>query len=205
MADAVRGRCAASLTDQPQPNSPRAASLSRIRGSQEHQTARTRPDAAANEPPKRAAPTRAIAAPTAPAPTMPTMPAPSTPILVYDGECGFCSRSARWMRRRLPASAQVQPLQALDLDAAGLTRQDALGAAWWIEGEGAHRRRYRGADAITRALTHAGGAWTVAGRIAASAPLRWPARAVYAVVARNRHRLRVRSSPQAGRALRPRR
>ena len=110
-------------------------------------------------------------------------------VLVYDGECGFCVRSARWIEARLPAGVGVEPWQSLDLEELGLSEQEAKAAVWWIDGHGASTRRARGAEAIGRSLVAAGGAWKTAGLLISHPPLLWLARPIYALVAANRHRL----------------
>ena len=109
--------------------------------------------------------------------------------LIYDGQCGFCIRSARWIEARLPDEARVEPWQSLDLDRLGLSRLDVEAAVWWIDDSrrGGRLRRARGAEAIGRSLIAAGGAWGVIGRLIAHRPLLWLARPVYALVAANRH------------------
>ena len=54
-------------------------------------------------------------------------------LLVYDGECGFCIRTARWIKARLPEDARVEPWQSLKLEQLGLSRADAEAAVWWLE------------------------------------------------------------------------
>ena len=110
-------------------------------------------------------------------------------ILVYDGECGFCIRSARWIEARLPAGVGVEPWQSLDLEELGLSEQEAQAAVWWIEGHGTSSRRARGAEAIGRSLLAAGGVWKLVGMLISRPPLLWLARPVYTLVAANRHRL----------------
>lgn len=116
------------------------------------------------------------------------MAVPNLPVLVFDGDCGFCTRSAEWVRCRLPAGsgASVEPWQRLDLDTLGLTQAEVTDAAWWVELDG---RRSRGHLAIAASLRTIGGAWGVVGRA-----LTWPvvssiAAVAYAVVARYRHKL----------------
>lgn len=110
-------------------------------------------------------------------------------LLVYDGECGFCVRSARWIEARLPVDARVEPWKALNLEELGLSQPDVQAAVWWIDGSGPATRRCRGAEAIGRSLVAAGGIWGVAGRLIIHPPLCWLARPAYALIAANRHRL----------------
>ena len=107
-------------------------------------------------------------------------------LLVFDGDCGFCARSARWIRRRLPESAAAEPWQALDLAGLGLTAVDVAEAAWWFSPD--LPRPVRGHEAIGRALAASGGARAVAGRLIAARPGAWISRPVYAAVSRNRRR-----------------
>ena len=110
-------------------------------------------------------------------------------LLVYDGQCGFCIRSARWIEARLPADARAEPWQSLELEQLGLSRTDAEAAVWWLEPHASHRRRWRGSDAIGRSLVAAGGAWTLIGLLIIHPPFCWLARPTYSLVAANRHRL----------------
>ena len=109
------------------------------------------------------------------------------PLLVFDGDCGFCTRSARWIQRKLPDGVGVEPWQALDLDELGLTVDDVTGAAWWLSP--GQPRPARGHEAIGRALVAANGFWGAMGELIVRRPGSWLARPVYAVIARNRHRM----------------
>ena len=108
-------------------------------------------------------------------------------MLVYDGDCGFCTRSADWIRRRLPGDVAVVPWQSLDeLGALGLSLDDVTTAAWWIDPPAAPRG---GHLAIGASLVAAGGAWRLIGRGLLAPPLRWIAAPIYRRIARDRHRL----------------
>lgn len=113
------------------------------------------------------------------------MVADQRPILVYDGDCAFCTRTARWAERRLHDRAAVRPWQALDLDALGLTEHDVTTAAWWVDGD----RRDAGHRSIGRALVAIGGLWRLLGWLLLLPPVSWIARPVYALIARNRHKM----------------
>ena len=109
-----------------------------------------------------------------------------TRLLVYDGDCGFCTKSARWAGAALPADADVQPWQALDLDELGLSERDVSEAAWWFDDAGA---KHRGSRAIAGVLAASRGWRRLAGRLLSVPPLSWLAIPVYALVARYRYRL----------------
>ena len=108
-------------------------------------------------------------------------------MLVFDGDCGFCTRCADWASARLPALTIVVPWQRIpDLAAVGLRPEDVTDAAWWIEGDGDRRR---GADAIAQTLVMIGGVYRWVGRAMQLPGLSTMAAIGYRVVARYRHRL----------------
>jgi predicted DCC family thiol-disulfide oxidoreductase YuxK len=107
-------------------------------------------------------------------------------MLVFDGDCAFCTTSARWIGRRLPASAAVQPWQALDLRSLGLSTRDVQTAAYWIDTD---RSTHRGHRAVARSLIAAGGAWGLVGRVLLIPPVSWLAALGYELVAHNRSKL----------------
>jgi predicted DCC family thiol-disulfide oxidoreductase YuxK len=124
------------------------------------------------------------------------------PTFVYDGDCAFCSSCARFVERRIPTRATVVPYQFADLDALGLTLEQAEAAVQWVGTDGAVAS---GPDAIALLLRDAGRLWRVPGsglqipvvRLAA-----WPA---YRWIADHRHLLpggtAACSLPQAQRDL----
>ena len=108
-------------------------------------------------------------------------------MLVYDGDCAFCTTSARWLAKRLPDDTEVVPWQQLDdLAALGLSQEDVQREAWWIDADG---RAHGGHLAVGRSLIAAGGAWRLAGWLLVVPPTSLVARVVYRLVARMRHRL----------------
>jgi predicted DCC family thiol-disulfide oxidoreductase YuxK len=121
-------------------------------------------------------------------PSVEGVTAPNLPVLVYDGDCGFCTSSATWVRRRLPLGTEVavEPWQSLDLTALRLSAADVAEAAWWVDAAGA---RHRGHHAIAAALRAIGGRWAVLGRLL-TLPLVSPLAALaYRLIARYRYRL----------------
>jgi predicted DCC family thiol-disulfide oxidoreductase YuxK len=112
---------------------------------------------------------------------------PPTDVLVFDGDCSFCTGIARWVERRLPAGTGIVPYQRVrDAAAYGLTEREVAAAAYWIDARG---RPHRGHLAFSRALQRMGGAWSVLGDLIEVPPISWLARVGYEIVARNRHRL----------------
>ena len=112
---------------------------------------------------------------------------PHLPVLVYDGDCGICTRTAHWVAHRLPEGdgTAVEPWQRLDLDALDLAPTDVESAAWWIDGNGVKHSGHRAVAASLRAI---GGRCGAVGRLLSVPPVSWLAQAVYSVVAANRRR-----------------
>lgn len=106
-------------------------------------------------------------------------------LLIFDGDCGFCTTTARWIERRLPDSVRVAPWQILDIASIGLSEQEVTSAAYWVDADGS---THRGHMAVGRSLIAAGGGWAFAGHLVVRPPLSWLARPVYGWVAANRHR-----------------
>jgi len=101
--------------------------------------------------------------------------------VVYDADCGFCTRSAHWVDRA-PVS-----WQSLDLAAVGATREQADNYAGFLTAEG--RIIALGAPAIAAAMRARGG-WTAPlGWLMTLPGVRTLAALVYPVVARYRHKL----------------
>jgi predicted DCC family thiol-disulfide oxidoreductase YuxK len=110
-------------------------------------------------------------------------------VLVFDGDCAFCSASARLIAdrlRRSPADFSVEPWQRLDLGPLGLTAAECARAVQWVATDG---RRERAEGAIARALLRC--RWYVrpVGAVILVPGIRAVAGLVYRWVARNRHRL----------------
>jgi predicted DCC family thiol-disulfide oxidoreductase YuxK len=106
-------------------------------------------------------------------------------VLVYDGECDFCGRLARWVERRDRAHrVLVTPSQEPGLiEGLGLTSAEVGRAAWAVEPGG---RRFEGAAAINRVMRELGGGWSLAASLYGVAPIRWVEDRYYGRVARRR-------------------
>ncbi|MBB4942552.1 putative DCC family thiol-disulfide oxidoreductase YuxK [Streptosporangium album] len=107
------------------------------------------------------------------------------PVMIFDGDCGFCTTSVRFAERVFGVRARVTPWQFADLTALGTTRERAEREVLWVE----RGRVYGGAQAVARLLIAAGPPWILAGLVLRIPPFRWVARGAYRLVAKNRHRL----------------
>jgi len=73
-------------------------------------------------------------------------------LLIFDGDCGFCTTSARWAERRIADSVAVVPWQSVNLDAFGLTQDDVTTAMYWVDGSQRPHRGHRGVGFVLRAI-----------------------------------------------------
>ncbi|WP_026928011.1 thiol-disulfide oxidoreductase DCC family protein [Granulicoccus phenolivorans] len=110
---------------------------------------------------------------------------PPTGLLLYDADCGICTRAAGLLQR-LRLAYQVHPLQSVDLPANGI---DPARADREIPAVAPDRRVSYGVAAIAAALGSSASAPVRLAGAALGAPLIAPvARLGYRLVADNRHR-----------------
>ena len=107
------------------------------------------------------------------------------PVLLFDGDCAFCTNSAHLLERIGP-DADVVAWQLTDLSELGVSEEQAAEAVQWIGADGVVRS---GHEAIAAALGTAGWFWRACGRVLTLPGLSWVAGRVYSLVARNRYRL----------------
>lgn len=121
------------------------------------------------------------------------------PVLVFDGDCAFCTSCVTWAERYLRATLASGGWDAVPSRRADLATLEArAGGVGLVSPERAARellwvtptgRVYGGAQAVARLLMRTGGAWAYAGAVLALPPVRPAAEALYRLVARNRRRL----------------
>ncbi|MEU1814793.1 DUF393 domain-containing protein [Streptomyces roseifaciens] len=108
------------------------------------------------------------------------------PVLVYDGDCGFCTTSVRWAEKYVRPRCDVVAWQFADLAALGVTQRRAEHELLWIAPGGTV---YGGAQAVAKLLLSARGGWAVPGAVLTLPPVRQVAHGLYRMVADNRHRM----------------
>lgn len=107
------------------------------------------------------------------------------PLLIFDGDCGFCTTSARTSQRWLGLE-HVEPWQFLDLETLPVTEAACRQAVQWVAADGTVASAH---DAFIAALLHAGGRWALLGRLVGLPGVRSVAAVVYRLVARYRYRM----------------
>ncbi|HEY6779631.1 MAG TPA: DUF393 domain-containing protein [Thermoleophilaceae bacterium] len=107
------------------------------------------------------------------------------PVLVFDGDCAFCTRCVGVLERIGP-DAEIVAWQLTDLGALGITEEQAADAVQWVQTDGTVRS---GHQAIAGILGTAGPIWELSGRMMMLPGISWLAAKAYRLVADNRYRL----------------
>lgn len=110
---------------------------------------------------------------------------PALPVLIFDGECGFCTTCARLLQRWVVSggSPSVAPWQRVDLAALGLTAEQCSAAVQWV---GADRRAVSGHAAIAAVLSAGHPVWRPLGSLIVAPGFSWLAARVYRWIAAHR-------------------
>lgn len=108
------------------------------------------------------------------------------PVLVYDGDCAFCSSSVRALERFVRRRPTIVAWQLTDLDPLGLTQAACEEAVQWVDGDGRIESAHL---AVARTLEYGGKGWWVLGRTIRLPGISWLAGVIYRWIARNRHRM----------------
>jgi predicted DCC family thiol-disulfide oxidoreductase YuxK len=107
------------------------------------------------------------------------------PVLVYDGDCAFCTTCVRLLERIGP-DAEIVAWQLTDLAALGMTEEQAADAVQLVQIDGTVRS---GHEAVAAVLGSAGRIWRAAGRALLLPGISWIAARAYRLIADNRYRL----------------
>ena len=112
-----------------------------------------------------------------------TTPTLTSPVLVYDGDCAFCTSCIRFITRRTSRPLRCVAYQLADLVALGLTREQCADAVQWVSGDSTRS----GHRAVAAALRNARLPWRPFGFIIELPGVRGVAAVVYRRVARRRN------------------
>ena len=108
-----------------------------------------------------------------------------TPLLIFDGDCAFCTSSVRFIERRIRRHPRIQSWQRSDLAKLGLTQEQCETAVQLIE----NGRVTSAHVAIARLLIYGKRGWAVLGYLLLVPGIKQIAGVVYRWVAKNRDRM----------------
>jgi predicted DCC family thiol-disulfide oxidoreductase YuxK len=113
-------------------------------------------------------------------------PVPHAALLVFDGDCAFCTTWVNRLADWLPSFPESVPWQWADLDALGLSRDEVTKYVWFVTPE----RHFAGHLAVSALLRGQPRFWLrLLGWLLATPPYSWVAAVGYHYVAKYRHRL----------------
>jgi len=110
----------------------------------------------------------------------------SLPVLIFDGDCAFCSSSVRFGQRWIKHMPEATPYQFADLPSLELIAEQCNAAVQYVARD---RHVYSAQDAVSALLLGAGRGWWVLGALLRVPGIHWLSGVVYRWVAANRHRL----------------
>lgn len=110
----------------------------------------------------------------------------SSTVLIFDGDCGFCTTAVNWLKRTLPAMPPTTPYQWAELASYGLTPSDGAAKVWMV----VNGRTYGGHLAVSALLRHQPSLpWRFVGWLLCTPPYSFAADLGYRLVARYRYLL----------------
>ncbi|KJS52563.1 hypothetical protein VM98_30555 [Streptomyces rubellomurinus subsp. indigoferus] len=113
------------------------------------------------------------------------MPDTVSPVIIYDGSCGFCRAAIHFLAPRLALAGVTQAWQSTDLATYGLTDNQARARMWFVQGD----QRHGGAAAFAAWARTGNAGARAAGRLLSLPGVSQMAAGAYWLVARNRHRI----------------
>ena len=111
---------------------------------------------------------------------------PSLPLLIYDGDCAFCSSSIRFIQKVLRRPPNMEPFQFIDTKAFGLTKNECSEEIKFVDADG---QVYGGEKAYQMLLKRDGGLLAALGSLLRLPGITQVMGVVYRWVAKNRHSL----------------
>ena len=107
-------------------------------------------------------------------------------VLLFDGECSFCTSATDWISENVKVAPRVLPYQWADLDSYGITEAEAASKLWLLTTD----HHYGGASALSALLRNQPTPWArFVGWVTSVPPLSFVAQLLYAIVAAMRDQL----------------
>ena len=106
--------------------------------------------------------------------------------VIYDGDCAFCSSTARFGKARIAPDLEFLAYQQTDLTRFGLTKAECEKSLQFVSDD---QQIHSGAKAVAQILISAGFPYLLIGRIMNLPLINKLAQLGYDLVAKNRHRL----------------
>ncbi|WP_138274849.1 thiol-disulfide oxidoreductase DCC family protein [Rhodoluna limnophila] len=108
------------------------------------------------------------------------------PVLIFDGDCGFCTTTANLIREKSSTPIEIHPWQFIDVTKYGLTQAQTMDKVFVVEGV----KTFGGHRAFAKILLlQKNPLLTLAGALIMYTPIAWLARPGYRLVAKYRHKL----------------
>jgi predicted DCC family thiol-disulfide oxidoreductase YuxK len=109
-----------------------------------------------------------------------------TNVLIFDGDCGFCTSAANFVVRRSSVPIEAVAWQLTDVSAFGLTEAETARRVYFVT----KGHAFGGHHALAQVMwLQRGIGWKALGWLMTIPPTCWIASMGYALVARFRHRL----------------
>jgi len=107
-------------------------------------------------------------------------------VLIFDGDCGFCTSTANFIERKSSSSIEVHPWQFIEVSKFGLTEAQVSSKVYMV----VNGESFAGHAAFAQILIQQRNLLIRAvGHLLMYPPLSWIARPGYALVAKYRHKL----------------
>ena len=110
----------------------------------------------------------------------------SETLLIFDGDCSFCTTWVNRLEAALPTFPPSTPWQWIDVDEYALTPEDVAKYAWVVT-PGGQYAGHLAASALLRMQPHF--ALRFLGHLIATPPFSWISAVAYGWISKNRHRL----------------
>ncbi len=113
-----------------------------------------------------------------------------TALLITDGDCEFCQRTAGKLAKLVPSGWTNVPSNSVPSaelkDKYGLTPADLAHSVWLVEFAGIQTIKYSGAKAVGKVFRMRSGFWSLVGWLTFIPPTSWVAAGLYRLVANDR-------------------